>query len=158
MVFFAGQIPTATELNDMAEIGQKFVNATATSDSALWNSGTKVLTNLIGSGVLLAGATYETRAKLCVVCDTGTGYGTCGIVYKAGGAAVATDTLVDANTTRMSETGAVYNLVVEGEFVAASSGTFGFAVIGWDALGTATAGLRGNATYAINRLTVKRIA
>jgi len=154
----AGKKPTASELNDIAQVGQMLLDVTATTDSSTWNSSTKVLTNLTGTFSAINGAKYKIEADATLAVTVANGYGTLGVVYKNGGAAIATDTLAGSKTTRLDTVGAVYGLHVVGTFTATATATYGIAVIGWDALGTATVNLDGDASYAINRLTVTRVA
>lgn len=157
MALFAGQIVTAAELNSELEIGKMVLDVTATSDSSTWNTSTKVLTNLTGSFTATAGGKYEARVKTNVVGLAAT-YATIGLVYKQGGAAVATDTQMDGSTSRIETGTATYTLTGIGTFTAGVAGTYGIAVVGWIAVGGSTVNLDGDSSYAINRLTVKRVA
>lgn len=157
MVFFAGQIVTADQMNDAAEVGETLLNVTATSDSATWNSATKVLTNLFGTFTGRAGGEYEIDVRASVTIN-GTAYATLGTVYKEGGAAVATDTLCGSGTTLANVSGGVFYLAIKGKFTAVATGPIGVACVGWVAIGSVTSvNLDGSSTHEINRLTVKRV-
>jgi hypothetical protein len=156
MTIYAGQIVTASQLNSELEIGKMVLDVTATSDSASWNSSTKVLTNLVGTFTATAAGKYEVRAKVGVE-QSAAAYATIGLVYKQGGAAVATDTQIDGTTTRVAES-ALYTETAVGTFTAGVAGTYGVAVVGWIALGAATMNLGGDSSHSINRLTVSRVA
>jgi hypothetical protein len=157
MTFFAGQVPTADELNDAVEIGKMLLDVTATTDSSSWTTSTKVLTNLTGSFTARAGAKYKIRIDASVSI-TGTAYATLGAVFKQGGAAVATDTLCGSGTTIANVTGGIFRVGLDGTFTAGVAGTYGVACVGWFAIGSATAQLDGDASHAINRITVERVA
>lgn len=157
MAFLAGQIVTASDMESAAEIGKMLLDFTATTDSSTWNSATKVLTNLAGTFTARAAAKYEVRAKASVAVSAA-GYAVLGLVYKQGGAAVATDTQIEGSFTRGGEAAGVYQLNCVGTFTASVAGTYGVAAVGWIALGAGTHNLDGDASYSINRITVKRVA
>lgn len=155
-IFFAGQIVTADDLEDAAEIGKMVADFTATTDSSTWNSSTKVLTNLATTFTARDAGKYLVTAKATIAMSAAA-YATMGLVYKQGGAAVATDTLIDGSTSRADSAGAIWEIVSIGTFTATASGTYGVAAVGWMALGAATGNLDGDASHAINRLTVERV-
>lgn len=158
-LFFAGEIPTVDELNDMAGIGEEVLDVTADTDSAVWNSTTKVLTNLTGAFSAIAGHKYLVTVRASVNNSVNAlGYLNIGVVMKEGGAAVGTDTLLDGPAqTRSNELGGIYNMVSINRFTAGTTTTIGLAVVGWRFAGSNAGNLYGVANQNVNRMHVTRI-
>lgn len=157
---FAGDRVSAAQLTNIANIGEEVLDVTADTDSAGWNSTTPVLTNLFGTFAAIAGHKYKAEVFASVTGTSAIGYLTINIVMKEGGAAVATDTKLDAaRTTRVGEIGGIYNMSCCGRFTAGTTTTIGLAVIGYRKVaGTTTNGnLHGLADQSVNRLHVTRI-
>lgn len=126
--------------------------------SGSWNSATKVLSNVVCSFTAVAGAKYEIIANVSWTCATASNQDALGVVWAAG-ALSATSALAGAVGPRTHPDGTGYNATtIYGTFTAATSGAHNAGVIGWKPTGnTGASQIRANGTWAINRITVKRI-
>jgi hypothetical protein len=132
--------------------------AITTDASTAWTSATKVLTNVVCSFTGVAGAKYEVIANVTWTCATASNQDAIGIAWKAGTLA-ATDALAGVVGPRTHPDGTGYNTTtIYGTLTAAVSGTHNVGVVGWKPTGnTGSSLLRANGTWAINRITVKRV-
>lgn len=144
-----------------SSVGQIVGDSGAISADAVgtWNSATKVLSNVVCSFNAVAGAKYEIIANVTWTCATASNQDALGIVWKFGSLA-ATDALAGAVGPRTHPDGTGFNTTtIYGTFTAASTGGHNAGVIGWKPTGnTGTSQVRANGTWAINRITVKRIS
>lgn len=157
---FAGQVPTAEELNQMLKLGSLANSVSATSDSSnTFNSATKVLMGLTASFTAPSLATYLAIANFSHSCASASNQEAYGLVWKQGTVA-ATDTLFGAVGPRTHPDATGFNVsTVMGLFTTSTAGTHEVALIGWKPTGnTGVSKLEGDAAFAINRLVVVRIA
>lgn len=155
---FAGQIPTAAELEDAVQVGEMVLDVSATTDSSVWTNATKVITNLSGTFSAVAGAKYRADCRAAVTHDTTGRYVMLAIYIKNGGIPANTDTQISATGEYIEAAAVVRNADHFGTFTTASSATYGVAVFGWTLSGSSGNGkLHGATTDFINRLTVTRV-
>lgn len=131
-----------------------------TSDApGTWNSATKVLSNVTASFSAVAGGKYEVIANVNWTCSTASNQDALGLAWRAGAGLVATDPLAGQIGPRTHPDGTGFNTAtILGYITAVSAGTHNVGVIGWKPTGnTGTSQLRANGTWAVNRLTVKRV-
>ncbi|TCO64958.1 hypothetical protein [Actinocrispum wychmicini] len=158
MTFFAGQFPTAADLNAAVALGQLEMTVAITSNSSTWSSGTKVL-GPGGTFTAVVGANYAVTLD----CALATGAGVANpsfvvaLVSKAGGAAVATDPVFAAKPITCVTSSAFYAFHVGGLFTATASGIYGVAAVGWLLLGTGSGYISGDGTNSIGRLNIYRV-
>jgi hypothetical protein len=131
---------------------------TADAPSA-WSSATKVLTNVVCSFAGFAGYKYEVIANVNWTCAAASRQEAMGIAWKAG-ALAATDALAGVVGPRTHPDGTGFNsTTIYGTLTAAVTATHNVGVVGWKLTGdTGSSQLRANGTWAINRITVKRVA
>lgn len=157
--FFAGDIPSAEDFNDVAGIGEMVADVSGTSDSSTWNSATKVLTNMVAAFTApSSGIKYVVHGLMNWSCAAASDQIALGLVWKQGTVA-ATDTLFAASAPRSHPDATGFNCTpVYGTFTTLASGSHEVGVIGWMPTGdTGVTKLEGDASFSINKLTVVRV-
>ena len=157
-IAYAGDRVSAAQQTFIAGIGEEALNLTFDTNSATWNTGTHVLSNMVGTYTAVNAGIYDVTAEAHVQATGAATYGTLGIAFRQGGAAVNTDPLCGGPAAHRLETvGAPYHMTLSGRIVASANTTMGIAVVGWIGLGGATVGIVGAAATHINHLKVVRI-
>jgi hypothetical protein len=166
VVYLAGRKLRASELQNLEDRLTVVENPLVldvgpiTADSSGWTTSTRVVTNVAGIFTAIQNAEYEVTIRANVIHDTGAKWCTAGIAVHDGGPVTAADVPISSVTEFADTGGAVRNCSHSETFVAATSGTYGVAIVGWIALGTGgTAKLHGTAVASgfTNGLTVKRV-